>query len=129
MAMTPPSDKGHKTMYRSLIVARIAATAHQDVAQIFAESDRTDLPRIAGVRRRELYSLGDVYIHLLETDRPGGSALADARGQREFQRVSERLTPFIAPYLATWTSPKDAVAEQFYSWTADDLPAGAEGRA
>jgi cyclase len=117
-------------MYRSLIVARITPGTEDKVAQIFSESDCTDLPRVAGVRRRELYSLGDCYVHLLETDRPGQLALDDARQQAEFVRVSRRLADYVAPYLPTWRSPRDAVASRFYSWTPEvpGAPGGNGGR-
>jgi cyclase len=105
------------TMHRSVIIARINAGAEAEVARIFAESDRTDLPRVAGVRRRELYVLGDCYVHLLETGTPGDAALAEARQQAEFAAVSERLRPYIAPYLPTWQGPQDALARRFYEWT------------
>jgi cyclase len=104
-------------MHRSVIIARIAPGSEPEIARIFRESDRTDLPRVAGVQRRELYSLGDCYVHLLETERPGQLALDDARRQEEFARVSRRLAEFVTPYLPTWQSPQDAVASQFYRWT------------
>jgi cyclase len=104
-------------MYRSLIIARITPGSEDEIAQIFSESDRTDLPRVAGVQRRELYSLGDCYAHLLETNRPGQLALDDARQQAEFERVSRRLSEFVSPYRTTWRSPRDAVATRFYEWT------------
>lgn len=104
-------------MYRTLIVAKITPGSEDEIARIFGDSDRTDLPRVAGVRRRELYSLGDCYVHLLETGQPGHRALDDARQQAEFARVSQRLEQYVAPYLATWQSPRDAVATRFYDWT------------
>jgi cyclase len=107
-------------MYRSLIIARITPGTEDDIARVFSESDRTDLPRVAGVGRRELYSLGDCYVHLLETERPGQLALEDARQQAEFDRVSRRLAEYVSPYLPTWKSPKDAVATRFYQWTPAD---------
>jgi cyclase len=107
-------------MYRSLIVAKIIPGAEQDVAAIWAESDRSELPGMAGVRRRELYSLDDLYIHVLETGKPGNEAIGAARKHVEFDRISDRLRPFISPYLTTWQSPKDAVAHRFYSWRVDD---------
>jgi cyclase len=97
-------------------VARITPGAEQEVARIWAESDTTDLPRIAGVRRRELYTLGDLYIHILETERPGEQAVGAAREQEEFARISEALSAYISPYLPSWRSPQDAVAARFYSW-------------
>ncbi|WP_019544130.1 TcmI family type II polyketide cyclase [Streptomyces sulphureus] len=103
-------------MHRTLIIARMQPGAQDDVARIFAESDRTELPAVAGVTHRALYRLGDAYVHLLETSAPGGAAVQEARRHPEFTRVSERLSPFITPYLPDWRSPKDAVAECFYTW-------------
>ncbi len=108
----PRGGAGH----RSVIVARIRPGSEADVAQIWAQSDTTDLPRIAGVRRRELYGLGDLYVHVLETEEPGDEAVGAARQHEEFGRVSERLAEFITPYLPTWQSPKDALAVRFYAW-------------
>lgn len=105
-------------MDRSLIVAKILPTAPSRVAEIFAESDATELPRLAGVRHRSLYRLHDLYLHLLETGPTGEQAVEAARGHPEFVRVSDRLRPYISPYLPTWRSPRDAMARCFYRWDA-----------
>ncbi|QOC91462.1 TcmI family type II polyketide cyclase [Micromonospora craniellae] len=101
-------------MDRTLIVAKVDPTAEATVAEIFAESDTTELPRLVGVRHRSLYRLGDLYVHLLETDSPGDEAVAAVRDHPEFQRVSARLSPYVSPYLPTWRSPRDAMARCFY---------------
>jgi cyclase len=106
-------------MYRSLIIARIRPGSERQVADVFAESDRTDLPYRVGVRRRELYVLGDCYVHVVETSRPAEPALAEAARLPGFQEVSERLRPFVEPYLPTWQGPRDAVARRIYSWTPE----------
>ncbi len=107
-------------MHRSLIIARMLPGSEADVARIFAESDRTELPRIAGVSHRSLYVLGNTYVHLLETSETGHTAVEEARRHPEFARVSRNLDPFISPYLETWKSPQDAVARCFYTWQSDD---------
>jgi cyclase len=112
-------------MNRSVIVAKIDPAAEQDVAAIWTESDRTDLPLAAGVQRRSLYRLGDLYVHLLETEQAGAGAIAAASRHPGFARVSEQLRPYITPYLVTWRSPEDAQARCFYEWT----PVGAAARA
>jgi cyclase len=103
-------------MNRSLIIAKIQPTAERQVAAIWAESDQTQLPRIAGVTHRSLYRLGDLYVHLLETVQSGAEAIQTAREHAEFARISDRLSPFITPYLPTWKSPQDAQAHCFYEW-------------
>jgi cyclase len=104
-------------VHRTLIIARIAPDAEQDVATIFAESDQTSLPDIAGVQRRSLYRLADLYVHLLETSDQGAAAVKRASSHPDFARVSDRLRPYISPYLETWQSPADAQAHCFYEWT------------
>jgi len=103
-------------MPRTLIVARIAPGSEAEVARIFAESDRTELPSVARVTHRSLYALDDLYVHLFETDQPTERTLSAARAHPEFARVSTRLEPFIAPYRTNWQGPQDAVASCFYTW-------------
>ncbi|GGM06990.1 TcmI family type II polyketide cyclase [Micromonospora yangpuensis] len=107
-------------MERSLIIAKVVPTAEEQVAEIFAESDATELPQLAGVRRRSLYRLHDLYVHLLETEMPGHGAVEAVREHPEFARVSARLRPYVSPYLSTWRAPRDAMAHRFYQWDAPD---------
>ncbi|MGQ5261610.1 TcmI family type II polyketide cyclase [Micromonospora sp. ZYX-F-536] len=107
-------------MDRSLIVAKVVPTAEERVAEIFAESDATELPRLVGVRHRSLYRLHDLYVHLLETEQPAQGAVEAARGHPEFVRVSDRLRPYVSPYLPTWREPRDAMARCFYRFDAAD---------
>jgi cyclase len=105
-------------MYRTLIVARIRPGAEPDVARLFAASDATTLPTDLGVEQRVLYSLNDLYIHVVDHVEPDLS-LSGARDHPGFRQVSEDLRPFISAYdPATWRSPADAVAREFYRWSA-----------
>jgi cyclase len=88
----------------------------EKVRSIWAESDGTELPGIAGVEHRSLWQLGDVYIQLLDTADPGPETINRIKGHPEFVRISERLGEFISPYLPTWRSPKDAQAQCFYTY-------------
>jgi cyclase len=90
--------------------------SQEKVRDIWAESDATELPRIAGVEHRSLWTLGDVYIQLLETSEPGQETIDRIKGHPEFTRISDRLSEFISPYLSTWRSPKDAQAQCFYTY-------------
>jgi cyclase len=105
---------------RGVIVARIKPGSEEQVARIFAESDKTELPRITGVRHRSLFVLDDIYIHLVETDDEFETAVDQVRDHDLFRDISEKLEPYIQPYNpATWKSPKDATAREFYSWEPD----------
>jgi cyclase len=104
-------------MHQALIVARMAPGAAPDVAKLFAESDAGDLPHMVGVVRRGLFRFGDVYMHLVETDRPPGPEIAKVSGTPQFRELSDRLDAYISPYdPETWRGPKDAMAHQFYRW-------------
>jgi cyclase len=106
---------------RGLIVAKIKPGAEEEVARIFADSDRSALPQLAGVRHRSLFVLDDVYVHYIETDADFESAVDEIRTHPLFRQISEQLEPYITPYNPeTWRSPRDATAREFYSWDAGE---------
>ncbi|MCZ4123711.1 TcmI family type II polyketide cyclase [Streptomyces sp. H39-S7] len=108
-------------MHRSLIVARMRPDAAPDIADTFAASDRGELPRLIGVTGRSLFQFGDLYLHLIEADRPPGPEVARYKGHPEFRDVSDRLAPHVQAYdPATWREPKDAMAREFYRWERSD---------
>ncbi|WBB76263.1 TcmI family type II polyketide cyclase [Micromonospora sp. WMMD1128] len=109
-------------MSRLLVVSRIAPGAQGRVAQIFAESDATELPRLTGIRHRSLYYLHDLCVHLMETVDVVPDP-AELRDHPLYESVNERLSAHTSPYLPTWHSPRDAVAGCFYSWDSADTPA------
>lgn len=104
-------------MHQSLIVARMAPGSAQDIAKVFEESDRGELPHLVGVSRRSLFQFDDVYLHLIESEQDPGPAIARMAGHPEFRDISERLSAYVTAYdPATWRSPKDAMANRFYRW-------------
>ncbi|RKR89460.1 cyclase [Micromonospora pisi] len=113
-------------MDRLLIVGRMAPGpengvgpgAEERIAQIFAESDQTELPAITGARHRSLYCLGDLYLHLVELDGTGAAGLPAAAAHPLFVQLNQRLSSCTTPYLSTWRSPRDAMARCFYTWDA-----------
>ncbi|MFJ3977316.1 TcmI family type II polyketide cyclase [Streptomyces sp. NPDC090021] len=103
--------------HRALIVARMAPGSGPDIAELFADSDAGELPRLVGVTRRSLFQFGDVYMHFIEADRPPGPAIAKVTEHPEFRRLSDRLQAYVSPHdPETWRSPKDAMAHEFYRW-------------
>lgn len=109
-------------MHRTIIVARIQPDAEPAVAKVFADSDATNLPHELGVHRRTLYSLNDVYLHVIDF-RPGADpaeALRRAPQLPAFRQISQDLSAFIRPYDEhNWRSPQDAVAREFYRWSCE----------
>ena len=88
-----------------------------DVAKIFAASDEGPLPGLIGVTGRSLFRFHDVYLHLVESDRPPGPEVMAHRKHPEFREISRQLAAHIRPYDPdTWRSPQDAMATEFYRW-------------
>jgi cyclase len=111
---------GKRPVKRGVIVARIKPGSETEVAAIFAESDRTELPELAGVTHRSLFVLGDVYIHYVEMEEDFERSVDAVREHPLFQQISRDLDAYITPYdPETWRSPKDATASEFYSWDSD----------
>ncbi|MFE7766099.1 TcmI family type II polyketide cyclase [Streptomyces sp. NPDC057438] len=107
-------------MHQSLIVARMAPGSAPDIAKIFEESDRGELPHLIGVSRRSLFQFDDIYIHLVESERDPTPVITEMAGHPEFRAISERLSSYVTAYdPATWRSPKDAMANRFYRWERD----------
>jgi cyclase len=105
-----------------LIVQRIKPGSEPEVARVFAESDNGPLPAQMGVASRHLYSIDDVYVHLMERS---DAAVAEGLGSNHhapaFTKIIEDLSPYVAPYKPeTWRGPQDSVAKPFYSWQASD---------
>ncbi|MFI6015054.1 TcmI family type II polyketide cyclase [Streptomyces sp. NPDC051243] len=104
-------------MHHALIVARMAPQSAKDIAGVFADSDRGELPHLVGVTQRSLFQFGDVYMHFIEAEQDPGPAIAKVAGHPEFVDISRRLEAFVSPYdPETWRSPKDAMARCFYHW-------------
>ncbi|MFE1291405.1 TcmI family type II polyketide cyclase [Streptomyces sp. NPDC058751] len=107
-------------MHSTLIVARMQPESEVDVAQLFTDFDRTEMPRLMGTRRRQLFHYRGLYFHLQDFDADnGGTLIEKARTDERFVRISEDLKPYIEAYdPATWRSPADAMATRFYNWEA-----------
>ncbi|MFA1538337.1 TcmI family type II polyketide cyclase [Actinomadura monticuli] len=107
-------------MHRTLIVARMEPDQAGSVARLFGESDSTELPHLIGVSRRTLFRFHDLYFHMVEADGDITPNLYKARSNPLYSELSDRLTAHVRPYDPNWKEPKDAMAEPFYIWTADD---------
>jgi cyclase len=114
-------DVDERKVKRGVIVARIKPGSEEEVARIFAESDASELPALAGVRHRSLFVLDDIYVHYVETDADFERAVDEVRAHPLFREISKLLEGHITPYNPeTWRSPKDATAREFYSWDPDE---------
>lgn len=107
----------------TVIVQRMKPGSEEDIARVFAESDAGGLPTETGVTGRWLYSMEDVFVHLLEQDRVKAAAVRENHESMRpaFAKVMADLAPYVSPYRPeTWQSPRDSVARVFHRWTAPD---------
>lgn len=110
---------------RTLIVARLASQHTSEVADLFAASDKSDLPVALGVTQRHLFLYHGLYFHYVEFAGDAQSAMRQASSRADFQQLSRDLSAYVTPYdPATWRSPADATAKPFYRWSAQS----ADGR-
>ena len=107
-------------MHRTLIVARMDVRDSEAIADVFAESDATDLPYLVGVSRRMLFTFHDLYFHLVEAPADITPNLYKARSHPLYSDINTKLGRFISPYNPNWKEPKDAMAVPFYTWTAEE---------
>lgn len=113
-----PADGGNLTV----IVSRMRPNAEPEIARIFGEADAGPLPTRTGITGRWLYSIDDVYLHLLERGDDAAFAAAMRRAHQDpaFTRMLAGLRPYLSPYRPeSWRSHEDAVAREFYRWRAD----------
>jgi hypothetical protein len=101
-----------------MIIARMAPADADAVAAVFDRYDATSMPHEIGVRARSLYQFHELYVHLIDFDRPASEAMRIAQALPAFRAVSDDLRPFIEAYDPGWRSPGDAMARRFYHWTA-----------
>ncbi len=103
-------------MDRTLIVARLNPGPAEAIAEIFADSDATELPHLIGVTRRTLFRFHDLYFHLVEADQDVTPNLYQARSHPLYDDIQRKLASHVSPYDPGWREPKDAMAVPFYSW-------------
>ncbi len=106
-------------MHRTLIVAKLRTDKPQQIADAFAESDATELPRMIGVSRRTLFTFHDLYFHLVEADEDISPGLYRAREHPLYRKLNTTLAELVSPYDPGWKEPKDAMADPLYVWTAE----------
>lgn len=105
-------------MHRTLIVAKLKTEDPGAIAEVFGQSDDTELPYLVGVSRRTLFTFHDLYFHLVEADDDITPRLYEARTHPLYSDINTRLTEYVSPYDPNWREPKDAMASPFYVWTA-----------
>jgi hypothetical protein len=105
-------------VHQTMIIAKMAPADADRVAAVFGRYDATSMPLEIGVRRRSLFRFHELYVHLIEFDRPAPEAMQIAQSLPAFRAVSEDLRPFITAYDPNWRSPQDAMARRFYHWSS-----------
>ncbi|MBO3747333.1 TcmI family type II polyketide cyclase [Streptosporangiaceae bacterium NEAU-GS5] len=96
-----------------------------DVTKILHEFDTEVAPQVAGLRRRQVYTYCDLYVHLQDWDvADEADAHRTITTDPRFQRLEEDLAAHFGECVATpdWDGPTDRpTASGFYLWPAEPL--------
>ncbi|MBT2206907.1 MULTISPECIES: TcmI family type II polyketide cyclase [Actinomadura] len=96
-----------------------------DVKKIFQEFDGEVASELPQLRRRQVFTYSDLYIHLQDWDvADAAEAYQAATTDPRCARLNERLSAYFGDYTATdeWDGPHDQrEAERFYLWPAERL--------
>ncbi|HKS47316.1 MAG TPA: TcmI family type II polyketide cyclase [Amycolatopsis sp.] len=106
-------------MHSTLIVARMRPESADDVAELFAAFDKTEMPHRMGTLRRQLFRYHGLYFHLQDfAEADGGERIEAAKNDERFIGISQDLKAHITAFdPETWRSPSDAMAQRFYDWS------------
>ncbi|MGD5592426.1 TcmI family type II polyketide cyclase, partial [Xanthomonas citri pv. citri] len=117
-----PEDFASDDTELTVLIQRMKPGSEENIAQVFRDSDAGPLPRELGVVGRWLYSIDDVFVHLLEQDKQTAIASRNNHDHRPaFGAIMRALAPYVSPYNPEhWQSHLDAQARVFYRWEAPD---------
>lgn len=111
-------------MARGMIIGRLRPGAQkQEIIAAFQESDATELPQLIGIQTRSVFILGDIYVHLIESETPLEVVLTDMKDHALFVDIKQRLDRCVEP-LSPDLYP--GIAEEIYFWSAAQI--AQEGR-
>ncbi|GIM92601.1 TcmI family type II polyketide cyclase [Paractinoplanes toevensis] len=111
-------------MQRVIFIDRMPTDNAAAVADAWSEHDRTDLPRLIGVRRRSLYAFHGLYVHVVDgaegLEQDLTERILSSRADPSFVRIRDRLGRLLTPYRSDTRSLADTRAEEFYRWEAPE---------
>lgn len=104
--------------HRLIMVSRMDPDSAVPVANLFAEHDKTDVPREIGLTARTLFHYQGMTMHCIESDSDIVNNILTAYDKPEFREINQSLRPYLSPLVDNWTSIADSQAHQFYhcSW-------------
>lgn len=114
-------------MHTVVFIGRIAADAASSVSDLFAEFDASDLPILAGVRKRQMYTYHDLHINVLDFYRqPDGVQIEEMKTDPRVVAHQRKLNALVTPLRPdAWRSVADSAAAPFYLWKQDGFEAEA----
>ncbi|MFF4786951.1 TcmI family type II polyketide cyclase [Streptomyces griseorubiginosus] len=104
-------------MFTVVSVGRLNGEYGKEISEIFAEFDAATAPGIPGLKRRQLYSYYDVFVHIQDFTGENADEKAEAAAKdSRVAELSERLAPLITAYDPTLADDR---AAPFYHWEGD----------
>lgn len=100
--------------YRGIIVGTCQPGSEEHIAAAFAASDATELPHLLGVKSRQVWVQGTIYVHFVEGRTPLPTILKEYATHPLFQAVKTELDQYVS--LIYPDLPPHA--RQIYQWWA-----------
>lgn len=95
-------------------VSRMDLAAGPAVSRIFAEFDSTVAPGIPGLKRRQLYTYYDVFVHIQDfVGEDAAEAAESAARDPRIRKPAEGLSPYVTAYDPDISADR---AMSFYHW-------------
>ena len=112
-------------MRTTVTVGKMGRDSVPDVVKVFTEFDSTVSPDLTGLRRRQLYTYYDVFVHIQDFLGEDGAVSGGAADDSRIARLGEDLAPFVTAYdPAVSAPPSDASASRFYHWEGAPVDSG-----
>ncbi|MBI3898407.1 MAG: TcmI family type II polyketide cyclase [Gammaproteobacteria bacterium] len=98
---------------RGLAILRLKPGTEEQVINAFAESDKTDLPWLAGMKRRSIWVLDDLFVHYVESERPMKDVIEHFRTHPLYMDVKSKVDQCVEPLADR------RLAREIYRWEAE----------
>lgn len=105
--------------YRGIIVGYHKPGSEEQIVEAFQRSDATELPHLIGVKSRNVWVQGDIYVHLVEAERSLPTVLKEYGQHPLFQEVKAELDQYVS--LIYPDLPPSA--RQIYEWRKEEVQA------
>lgn len=113
-------------MFSVVFVGTMTDGAAPELAALFSEFDASDLPILARLSRRQMYSYYDLHINVLDfAGEPDAAKIEDLKADPRVAEHQRKLNELVAPLRPeSWHGVADSAATPFYLWQREGWDRG-----